>query len=393
MMLRLLARFLRIHCTCFFGSFSKRGRRVAPLGPRRLFFLFFLFPAGLVLQLVHWIGFLLDDLLFLRHRREPLERPLFITGLPRSGTTFVHRLLAEDRRTFSTFATWEVILAPSATEKVILRGLAGLDNLAGAPLRRLVRSSCRRFGGEFGEIHEVGPEAPEEDYLCLLPAAGCFLLALAFPSQKEFWQLADFSSLSDSLRRDLLQYYRRCLQAHQLVRAKGRPILSKNAAFASWVPALHNEFPDAAFLLCIRDPKKGLASQLSSIAPARTLFGADPDGLLAASEFPEVFTRGYQALSGQFRKEATTPASFAVVDQEDLRENAGTCLREALRHLEIPVGSESERTLARESRRGTPHQSRHRYRAGDFPVDMDAFLAEVRQSYEHLRAHRVRAKP
>ena len=50
------------------------------------------------------IGRFLANLLRLRHEElrtpsileEPVERPIFITGLPRSGTTFLHRLLAED---------------------------------------------------------------------------------------------------------------------------------------------------------------------------------------------------------------------------------------------------------------------------------------------------------
>src|SRR4029079_9204814 len=50
------------------------------------------------------IGRFLANLLRLRDEElrtpaileEPLERPIFITGLPRSGTTFLHRLLAED---------------------------------------------------------------------------------------------------------------------------------------------------------------------------------------------------------------------------------------------------------------------------------------------------------
>src|SRR5262245_723192 len=50
------------------------------------------------------IGRLLSNLLRLRQQElcrpavldEPIERPIFITGLPRSGTTFLHRLLTLD---------------------------------------------------------------------------------------------------------------------------------------------------------------------------------------------------------------------------------------------------------------------------------------------------------
>src|SRR4051794_4506773 len=39
---------------------------------------------------------------------EPIEKPIFITGLPRSGTTFLHRLLAEDNANFVP-RVWQLI--------------------------------------------------------------------------------------------------------------------------------------------------------------------------------------------------------------------------------------------------------------------------------------------
>src|SRR4051812_26670228 len=50
------------------------------------------------------IGRFLSNLLLLREEEkrrpaildEPIEKPIIITGLPRTGTTFLHRLLAED---------------------------------------------------------------------------------------------------------------------------------------------------------------------------------------------------------------------------------------------------------------------------------------------------------
>ena len=394
MMLRLLARFFRLHLACFVSSFGKEGRAVAPLGPQRWRFLLLFFPLGLALQGLHWLGFLADDLFFRGWRKAIPRKPVFITGLPRSGTTFVHRLLASDRAQFSTFSSWEVGLAPSVSEKRILRMLARLDGLVGSPLKRAVRAIVQRLSGEFGDIHEVGPQAPEEDYLCLLPVGGCFLLSLAFPQRRECWQLADFSSLPAGLRKDLLGYYRRCLQAHQFVRGKGRRILSKNAAFASWVPDLQREFPDAAFILCIRDPHRGLSSQLSSIAPARAVFGTDPDGEVAAAEFPRVFADGYRILANTVAKEAAfAQQQVAILDQQDLQADAEGCLRAALAQLDIAPGAGMAAALSREGRRASPHQSSHRHRAEDYPVDMEDFLAGVRAPYEQLRTRRPRAKP
>ncbi|NBD37477.1 MAG: hypothetical protein GVY10_02780 [Verrucomicrobia bacterium] len=394
MMLRLLARSFRLHLGCFVSSFGREGREVAPLGPRRWCFLLLLFPLGLALQGLHWLGFLADDLFFRGWRRAIPRKPVFITGLPRSGTTFVHRLLASDSEQFSTFSLWEVVLAPSVSEKRILRTLARLDGLVGSPLKRVTRATVQRLSGEFGDIHEVGPQAPEEDYLCLLPVGGCFLLSLAFPQRKECWHLADFPTLPQGLRKDLLGYYRRCLQAHQYVRGKGRRILSKNAAFASWVPDLQGEFPEATFILCIRDPQRGLSSQLSSIVPARTVFGADPDGKAAAAAFPRVFADGYRILADAVAKEVPFgQQQVAILDQQDLQTDAEGCLRAALAELGISPGAGMENALSREGRRASPHQSSHRHRAEDYPVDMENFLPRVQAPYAQLRARRPRAKP
>src|SRR3954454_10995186 len=62
------------------------------------------------------LGRFLSNLLRLRdeERRapaifdEPIEKPIFITGLPRSGTTFLHRLLAEDDANFVP-RVWQLV--------------------------------------------------------------------------------------------------------------------------------------------------------------------------------------------------------------------------------------------------------------------------------------------
>ena len=52
--------------------------------------------------------FTLDYLVFPSLWRQQVERPVFIVGHARSGTTLVHRLLAADGETFSYFLYWEM---------------------------------------------------------------------------------------------------------------------------------------------------------------------------------------------------------------------------------------------------------------------------------------------
>ncbi|MGB0184984.1 MAG: sulfotransferase, partial [Opitutales bacterium] len=73
----------------------------APLTWRRILFLL-LAPLLLAVQVFHWLGLFLDELLFPNYRKVKIEAPVFITGIPRSGTTFVHRTLAHDSMQFTT---------------------------------------------------------------------------------------------------------------------------------------------------------------------------------------------------------------------------------------------------------------------------------------------------
>ena len=87
----------------------------------KLGMLLFFVPALLLLQGAHWVGFLLDDLFFRGYRNITVRDPLFVVGLPRSGTSFLQRVLAQDSERFTTLRLWELILAPSVTERMLAR--------------------------------------------------------------------------------------------------------------------------------------------------------------------------------------------------------------------------------------------------------------------------------
>ena len=144
----LFLRSLGLHLGCWLRSFWPGAHPGAPLSLRRAFFLLIVYPLFLAVQLLHWLGFLLDELLFPHYRKTAVQRPVFITGIPRSGTTFVHRTLAKDPR-FTSLSTWEALIAPSITQRKILRALAAADRRIGAPLRRMVDWLLRRGSGDF----------------------------------------------------------------------------------------------------------------------------------------------------------------------------------------------------------------------------------------------------
>jgi hypothetical protein len=350
---------LRLHLAWFVESFGKRGRQLAPLRPRRLILLLILFPAYLLLQGLHWLGFLLDEIFFRSYRQITVKEPLFITGIPRSGTTFVHRTLARDTSQFTTFTTWEALLAPSITGRRVIRGLAAIDKAIGGPGHRLIHAMTRRLTGGFEHIHAVGPGAPEEDYLALLPAGAAFILVLAFPASSSLWQLGRFQEIPDEQRAVIIGFYKACLQKHLYVAGPGKRLLSKNAAFASWIPDLRTAFPDGRYLMCIREPRAALSSQLSSLRPGLAFFGTLPASEIFTLEFQTIFAHAYRVL--QQEKNSFLVDHLAVIDQRQLKQNTRAVLETALRQLAVAFTPELASAIEEAQEASKGHRSHHQH--------------------------------
>lgn len=239
---------------------------------RRLLAMILFLPLFLLLQAIHWIGFAVDEILFRGYRRVAVERPVFVLGVPRSGTTFMHRLLAE-HDCFATFSTWECLLAPSISERYLYRGFGRLDSALGRPVRRAAGWLGRRLLGPIDDVHPMSLDAPEEDYLALLPVYSAFILVLPFPGADWLWRLGRFDADAEpGERQRLLRWYRRCLQKHLYVHGPEKTLLSKNASFGGMAESLIEEFPDCRLVICERDSLAAIRSQLNSLSFGMQLF-------------------------------------------------------------------------------------------------------------------------
>ena len=244
-----------------------------PASLQRTLALALFLPPFALLQMTHWLCLRLDDLLFPGYRKVEVLEPLFVVGLPRSGTTLLHRTLSLDEERFTTLKLWELLLAPSVVQRKVLGALGTLDRAVGRPVGRLVAWVERRVLGFMDDIHPTSLAEPEEDYLFLLPAFAAFILILAFPGHSRLWTVARLDAAEDDFRLGLIEFYRSCLQRHLYVAGTERRVLSKNPSFSSFVETLAQVFPDARFVACARDPREAVASQLSSLEDGASFFG------------------------------------------------------------------------------------------------------------------------
>src|SRR5271157_3675493 len=119
-------------------SFINTGNTHARLKHKRLVFVLLFYCVWPWWTLFTGLCFWLDDFLFPAYRQQPVEKPLFILGNFRSGSTFLHRLLARDKENFTSLRTWDIFITPSITQRKIAELFAKVDSHFGGPLRKLM---------------------------------------------------------------------------------------------------------------------------------------------------------------------------------------------------------------------------------------------------------------
>lgn len=212
-------------------------------------------------QIATRICLLLDNILFPGWRRVEVEKPIFITGLFRSGTTFLHRLLARDTETFAALKTWEIYLAPSILQRKTLKVWKKLDRLLGSPAMRWLNRYNSRSLGEI-QFHQVGLWKEEEDEGLFLFLWDSLFTWFFFPDSVGIrdYAFAD-KEMSPRRQRRKLRFYRVCIQRHLYCHPEASVYLSKNPAFSPKLGSLKEAFPDARIIYMVRNPAAVLVSQ------------------------------------------------------------------------------------------------------------------------------------
>jgi hypothetical protein len=339
-------------------------------------------PTFTLLQGMHWLGFLCDELLFRGYHRVRVKAPLFVVGPPRSGTTFLHRVLSEDAQ-FTTFRTWECLFAPSITERRLWLAFSRVDGWLGRPVARLVHRLQQRLFARLDGIHAMTLTAPEEDYLALTPIFACFILVLPFPFAEFIWRMGTFDrDMTEDEKRLVMGYYRACLQKHLYVHGPDKRLLSKNASFSPLVGSLRATLPDCRIICCMRDPVEAVPSQLSSLRDGLALFGHDPRDPAFRDRLTEQLVFYYEHLLATLK---TTPRQHHVfVPMSALQQSLLRTLSGIYHRLGIALSDEMIDYLGSAERSARQYRSSHRYTLADFGLDLETLTERFANVYRHF---------
>ncbi len=335
-----------------------------------------------ILQIVNRLFLLLDNLFFPSFKKINIIKPLFIVGVPRSGTTFLHSILSQDKTNFTTCTLGEMIFAPAITQKIILKYFFFIDRAIGYPIKKLFQSIESGVLSMLHETHKTGLESPEEDFILLMPYMACFLLIFPFP-YKEIWDLAFFDQEFNMVkRREIMIIYKKLIQRHMYVYGYNRRYLSKNASFSGWINDLKKTFPDLNLVCCIRKPEKAVPSILSVMRKGWLSFNNDLGIEYTRKKIIDMMDYYYNCISKyHFSKEKTHWIVFSMPDIQDELENT---IKLIYNKFSLRTSRDYEKSVNDSAVYSRKYKSKHRYNKNEFDLKTQNIMNRLKNIYLFL---------
>lgn len=196
---------------------------------------------------------------------QEIRQPVFIIGMPRTGTTILHALMAEDPAHRSPLA-WECLLPyPAATPENFK------DN-----------DQLKTVSKEFNQLFKLVPDFLKKHYMAADSPQECLgITAFNFTSFQTTAQLYIpsymdwFFHRSDML--ETMRFHKRFLQYLQSGGLKSDRWLLKSPVHLMRLPELFEVYPDAKIIMTHRPPEFVVASAASLISSVRSLYSNHED--------------------------------------------------------------------------------------------------------------------
>ena len=235
-----------------------------------------------------------------------IDRPIIIAGLPRTGTTHLHNLIAADPaiRYLPYWESLEPFPVPGEDEQ-------GRRDRCEAGL-----NIVNTVMPDFKRMHEMTVDHAHEEIQILGNDLSTMLFETTFhlPDYAKHYRGED--------QAPAYAYLKRSLQAMQWLRGGTRWVL-KSPQHLEQFPVLYRTFPDATFVVTHRDPVEVIQSMCTMVSYAARMNSERPDPIRTSRYWLD---RGADLLTTCLRDRAVLPGaqSIDVAFEDFMADEQGT---------------------------------------------------------------------
>ncbi len=286
--------------------------------------------------------------------RQIIKRPLFITGLPRTGTTMLYELIAQDP-SFRSPASWEVTRPFPPPKKISYtsdRRIQGVDRML---------ALAEKLSPGFRAIHAIGAKLPQE---CV------YILASHFISEQFGYMYNIPKYRSWALTQDMTasyQWHAHFLQHLQVDFGTGNWVL-KAPAHLAYLKYLVAQYPDARIVWTHRRPLEAISSFSSLVCKLQSGFSNAINPLAIgeheARHFSKIVSAGMSD-RGALDQRQVFDVRFSALCSDPI-----SVIASLYEHFEMPLSGEAENRMRQYLRQNPRHlYGRHTYSPENFGLD------------------------
>ena len=299
---------------------------------------------------------------------EKIERPLFIVGLPRTGTTLLYGLLAEDPGNRAPLS-WEIDDPCPPAETATYHSDPRIETT------RKRFEQVNRLAPGFQTIHPVGALMPQE---CIVTTASEFMsirfqMCFDVPSYDEWLLQQDMT--------ETYHHHRRFLQ-HMQLHHKGERWILKSPGHLGPIDALFDVYPDAMLIQTHRDPIRVVPSVASLEYTMRLVSSDHVDPARVGRQMIQTWSK---LLDQGMVARAQHPERESRILDLSMREIVSApmaCVEKIYRYFGLDLSVEARaRMQAYLARHPKDEFGTHRYSLEDFSLDAD----EVNAAFKGYR--------
>lgn len=329
-----------------------------------------------ILNLLIIIFRLLDEIIFFGYRKTTIVKPIFIISNPRSGTTYLHRLMTLDKERYAYFLLYNTIGNSILFNKLIKIG-GEIDRLIGRPFRKFFDWTEKKLFSGWKNIHPMGWNESEEDEAPFVFSFSSPATAMILPYLKTYDWVNFPDKYPPKKGKKLMRFYKNSLQRFMYSEGKGKTLLDKNVFSTGRVKLILDCFPDARIIYPVRHPYETVPSLISMFSkPWKFLYRFIPENSDEYRQWGFLAIHYYQYF--YMVSKAFSPAQFYTFSYNDLIEEPEELINKIYYHFDLDKNTDFTKLLKEKTEHNKNYKSKHTY-------SLELYGLSKKMVYEELK--------